>query len=228
MSKTTFSTQNGILSRLPPAALEPLIPLLEHVELPVRKQLEKTRVLSKQIYFMESGLASVVSSARHKAIEVGIIGREGFVGLWACMGAERPMQDVFIQIAGTAHAIDIDRFRRNLAENADLRNAALLYAYSFGLQMAQTALANGEGNLEERLARWLLMAHDRLDGDNVPLTHDFLSMMLAVRRSGVSIALKHLTNKAMISQTRGTVLILDRKALEMTANGFYPAPDAEK
>ena len=201
--------------------------MLEHVELPVRKQLEKTRILSKQVYFMESGLASVVASARHKAIEVGIIGREGFVGLWACMGAQLPMQAVFIQIAGTAHAVDTDRFRRHLSENADLRNAALLYAYSFGLQMAQTALANGEGNLEERLARWLLMAHDRLEDDNVPLTHDFLSMMLAVRRSGVSIALKHLTNKAMIRPMRGAIQILDRQALQKTANGFYAPHDTE-
>jgi CRP-like cAMP-binding protein len=93
--------------------------------------------------------------------------------------------------------------------------------------MAQTALANGRHKLEERLARWLLMAHDRVDGDELPLTHEFLSLMLGVRRSGVTVALKILEREGMVKARRGGVTITDRGGLEECANGAYRSPEAE-
>ena len=100
--------------------------------------------------------------------------------------------------------------------------AMLHYAHAFLLQTTTTALANGRSNIEERLARWLLMADDRIDGDQLPLTHEFLSLMLGVRRSGVTTALQALEKKGLISRKRGTILILDRKALGgCRSNGTY-------
>jgi CRP-like cAMP-binding protein len=93
--------------------------------------------------------------------------------------------------------------------------------------MAQTALANGRHKLEERLARWLLMAHDRVAGDELPLTHEFLSLMLGVRRSGVSVALKILEREGMVKARRGGVVITDRDGLEECANGAYCRPEPE-
>jgi CRP-like cAMP-binding protein len=95
------------------------------------------------------------------------------------------------------------------------------------IQTAQTALANGRSKVEERLARWLLMANDRLDGNRVPLTHEFLSTMLGVRRPGVTLALQHLENQGLIQAKRGTVVIVDRTRLRKVSNGAYGASEAE-
>jgi CRP-like cAMP-binding protein len=97
----------------------------------------------------------------------------------------------------------------------------LLYAHAFLLQTGYTAMANGRSKIEERLARWLLMADDRIDGDQLPLTHEFLSLMLGVRRSGVTTALQALERKRLISRKRGNILILHRKGLEKLSNGTY-------
>ncbi|HVY84535.1 MAG TPA: helix-turn-helix domain-containing protein [Caulobacterales bacterium] len=94
-------------------------------------------------------------------------------------------------------------------------------------QIAQTAFANGRGRIEERLARWLLMANDRLDGDEAPLTHEFLAMMLGVRRPGVTMALNALEQRGLIDTQRGVIAIADRKGLEEHASGFYGVPEGE-
>ena len=221
MADGQFSTSNKILASLKPAALDLLVPHLKLVELPLRTELEKKRAPIKKVYFMESGMASVVDKVRTKDIEIGIIGREGMTGLSLVMGAPLPMQDIFIQIAGSAHAIAADRLRRAMTQNPDLQKAFLLYAYSFSLQAGQTAAANGHGKLEERLARWLLMAHDRVEGDDVSLTHEFMAMMLGVRRAGVSVALQHLADAGLIDTERRVVIITNRRGLEKSAQGIY-------
>ena len=101
------------------------------------------------------------------------------------------------------------------------------YAYVFAVQAGHTALANAHGKIEERLARWLLMAHDRLEGDDLHLTHELLSTMLGVRRAGITTALHELEKLALISTVRGCVTILDRSGLEQSANGLYGVPEAE-
>ena len=121
----------------------------------------------------------------------------------------------------------LHRFARRCRESKSLHQVLLRQGYAFTVQMAQTALANGRHKLEERLARWLLMAHDRVDGDELPLTHEFLSLMLGVRRSGVSVALKILEREGMVKARRGGVVITDRDGLEECANGAYCSPEAE-
>jgi CRP-like cAMP-binding protein len=112
-----------------------------------------------------------------------------------------------------------------IAQSRSLERALLGFAHAFMNQTANTALSNGTATLEERLARWLLMANDRLKGNEVPLTHEFLSLMLGVRRAGVTVALNYLEQRALISLARKQIVITDRKGLEAAANGTYHQPE---
>ena len=225
MAGKPFSTRNGILLSLAPSALDLLAPHLKLVDLPLRTQLETSRTPVKQVFFMESGMASVVAKVRRKDIEVGIIGREGSTGMSLVMGAPQPLQDIFIQLAASAHAVDAETLQQLLSESADLQKAMLRYSYSFALQSGQTAAANGHGKIDERLARWLLMAHDRMDGNEVALTQEFLSVMLGVRRTGVTHAIRDLTEARLIDTRRATIVIVDRKGLERYAQSIYATPE---
>jgi CRP-like cAMP-binding protein len=114
-----------------------------------------------------------------------------------------------------------------MAESASLVKALLKFVHVFGVQSAYTALANAHGKIEERLARWLLMAQDRIGEDELILTHEFLSLMLGVRRAGVTVALQHFESTGLISTSRGSITIKDRDGLEESANGLYGTPEAE-
>ena len=213
---------NRILSRLSPVDLGLLEPHLEPVDLPVHRPLEGRNRRIDFVYFIEAGFASVVANGSGKpSIEVGIIGREGMTGLAIIMGQQQASHDTYIQVAGKGQRIRAAKLREADELSNTLHRAMLHYAHAFLLQATTTALANGRSKIEERLARWLLMAQDRTDGDRLPLTHEFLSLMLGVRRSGVTTALQVLEKKGLISRNRGSVLILDRKGLVKQSNGTY-------
>jgi hypothetical protein len=162
-----------------------------------------------------------------RSIEVGLIGREGMSGLAVVMGTDRSPNETFMQVAGGGQRISAAKLRPRMEQSGTLRRAFLCYAHAFAIQTAYTAMANGRSKLEERLARWLLMAHDRLDGDELPLTHEFIAMMLGVRRPGVTVALSLLENDGLIHANRGAISIIDRKGLEESSNGAYGASEAE-
>ena len=213
---------NRILSRLSPADLGLLEPHLEPVDLPVHRPLEGRNRRIDFVYFIEAGFASVVANGSGKpSIEVGIIGREGMTGLAIIMGQQQAPHDTYIQVAGKGRRIRAAKLREADERSNTLHRAMLHYAHAFLLQATTTALANGRSKIEERLARWLLMAQDRVDSDQLPLTHEFLSLMLGVRRAGVTAALQALERKELISRNRGKMLILDRKGLEKQSNGTY-------
>jgi CRP-like cAMP-binding protein len=217
------SRSNLILSRLCRADFRLLEPHLESIDLPVRRQLEARNKRVEHVYFMESGFASVVANGQ-RDIEVGIIGREGMSGLSVVLGSdERPANETFIQIAGTGQRIAAGELRDAIGASVSLHQVMLRYAHTFLVQTSQTALANGRGKIEERLARWLLMAADRVEGE-LALTHEFLSIMLGVRRSGVTTALQELERTGLIAHRRSFVTILDREGLEEISNGTYTAP----
>ena len=199
-------SSNRILSRLSPADLGLLEPHLEPVDLPVHRPLEGRNRRIDYVYFIEAGFASVVANGSSKpSIEVGIIGREGMTGLAIVMGQQRAPHDTYIQAAGKGQRIRAAKLREADERSNTLHRAMLHYAHAFLLQTTTTALANGRSKIEERLARWLLMADDRIDGDRLPLTHEFLSLMLGVRRSGVTTALQVLERKGLISRNRGNI-----------------------
>lgn len=216
---------NRVLSTLTRADLRLLQPHLQAVDLPLRKVLASSNRRVEQVYFLESGIASVVANGA-SAIEIGIIGREGMTGASVAMGnSARIPHETYMQVAGGGLRVSADRLRDAITASVTLHHVLLRYIHSFMSQTAQTALANGRGKIEERLARWLLMAHDRVDGDQLPLTHEFLAIMLGVRRSGVTVALQELERKGLISYQRSMVTIIDRDGLEHNSNGAYCPPE---
>jgi CRP-like cAMP-binding protein len=221
-------TANQILASLATADFALLQPDLESVELPVRRQLELRGRPIEYIYFLESGLASmVVSAGASQNIEVGITGREGMTGVTVVLGSDRPVHETFIQTAGTGWRIASKNLRAAIAQSPSLHHAFLRYANVLIAQMAYTALANGRYKIEERLARWLLMANDRADDSTIHLTHEFLALMLGARRAGVTNALTQFQRRGILNVKRGAVTIEDRGALEEAANGSYGVPEAE-
>jgi CRP-like cAMP-binding protein len=215
-------TPNRILSRLSREDFALLEPHLAPVDLPVRKQLESPKKFIDQVYFIEAGFASVVANGSSKpSIEVGIIGREGMTGLATVMGYDRATHATYIQVAGKGLRISVANLRQADARTPTLHRAMLRYAHAFLVQTTTTALANGRSKIEERLARWLLMAADRVGGEELPLTHEFLGLMLGTHRPGVTIALQALEKADLIETRRRKIIILDRKALEKSSNGTY-------
>jgi len=220
-------SSNKLLSRLSQADLRMLEPHLEAVELPVRTQLEARNKRVAHVYFLDNGMASVVANGTHE-IEVGVIGREGMSGLSVVLDADsnsRAVHETYMQMGGSGQRISADSLREAMAASGTVHQVFLRYAHAFLIQTTQTALANGRSKIEERLARWLLMAADRVDGNELPLTHEFLAIMLGVRRSGVTVALQGLERTGLVAHRRGVITILDREALETAANGTYVLPD---
>ena len=219
-------SSNRILSRLSREDLALLEPHLEAVDLPARKSLEKRKKRIEHVYFIESGFASVVANGMSKpSIEVGIIGREGMTGLAVVLGHDRAQHDTFIQLPGKGQRMIVDYLREANDRSVSLHRAMLRYANAFLMQTTTTALANGRSKVEERLARWLLMAHDRVDGDELPLTHEFLGMMLGSPRPGVTLAVQALENEGLIDARRARITIIGRKGLEKRSNGSYVPPE---
>jgi len=161
-----------------------------------------------------------------KQAEIGIIGREGMVDLAAVLGGKSTPLEVFVQMPGEAYVIPTTEVVRMLDENRNFRRLLLGFAHSFLIQVAQTALSTASRTVEDRLARWLLMNCDRSDSDSFPMTHEFLSLMLGVRRAGVTDALNNLQSAGFIATSRGQITIKDRSGLEDRAGDSYGIPEA--
>jgi CRP-like cAMP-binding protein len=226
-SKLPNVLRNRILGNMSVADLALVRRHLEPVTLSFRQRLESSNRKIKKVYFAESGLMSVVAVGNGVRAEVGVIGWEGMSGLAVVLGADRSPNETFMQAEGQGQCIDADDLREVMQQSASLARWLLRYAHVFAIQSGHTALANAHGKIEERLARWLLMAQDRLDSDELVLTHEFLSLMLGVRRAGVTIALQQLESQGLVGTARGSVTILDRDGLQEAANGLYGVPEAE-
>ena len=221
--------RNRLLSCLTCTDLALLQRYLEPVALKFRERLESANRKIKNAYFIEKGIASVVAVAngQHRQAEVAIVGREGMTGLAVVLGADRSPLETYVQVEGEGQCIAAADLRRAMAESGSLAQILLRYAHVFVVQASHSVLANAQGKIEERLARWLLMAHDRMDGNDLYITHEFLAVMLGVRRAGVTTALHQLESRALISMVRGNITIIDREGLEENANGLYGMPEAE-
>jgi CRP-like cAMP-binding protein len=220
--------RNFLFNRLSAADRALLEHDLEPIDLPIRFYLEHRNRKIEHIYFIEDGIASVVAHGAHRGdVEVGLIGHEGVSGLAVILGTDRSPNDTFMQVAGSARRITTEAFQKAMDESSTLRQPFLLYAQAFAIQTSQTALANGRHKLEERLARWLLMAHDRRESDDLQLTHESIAVMLGVRRPGVTLALNLLEKNGLITVGRGLITVSDREGLIEAANGAYGAAEAE-
>jgi CRP-like cAMP-binding protein len=154
---------------------------------------------------------------------VGLIGREGMVGLPLLYGDDRGSTESVVQTPGTAWRLGADAFHAALDDTPALRALLLRYALAFQVQVTQTAACNARHPVEQRLARWLLMAHDRAESDTFLLTHEFLSQMLGVRRAGVTVAAGVLRRAGLIRYERGTIEVIDRPGLEAAACDCHAA-----
>lgn len=220
--------RNRLLAALPAADLNLLEPHLHLVQLEKRRVLEAPNKPVDYVYFPETSIASVVAvCGRDERIEVGLIGCEGVSGLAVIMGDRKSPNSTYVQVEGQALRIEAEMLRKLLLQSTGLRSLLLRFAQVFATQIAQTAVANGRAKLDERLARWILMAHDRTVADDVTMTHEFLAVMLGVRRSSVTVALDKLEKRGLIGARRGNITVLDRKAIEKIAGHFYGVPETE-
>jgi CRP-like cAMP-binding protein len=219
---------NRVLSRLSRADLALLRPHLEPVDLPLLMPLEEADRRIDTVYFIDHGFASVVADGPGKRdIEVGLIGRESMTGLAVVLGRDRSRHTTYMQAAGAGQRMEATRLRKAVAESAGLLQSLLLCVNAYLIQTTETATANGRSKNEERLARWLLMADDRVDGGEVPLTHKLLGVMLGVQRSAVTATVQALERKGLIKAGLRVITILDREGLVRFSNGAYVAPDTQ-
>jgi len=228
LSPSGTPSSNRLLARLSRADMNLLRPHLKAVPLKLRQDLEKPNTRIDHVYFMDDGIASVVAKQEENGqIEVGLIGPEGMTGLVVVMGNHRSPNATYIQVAGNGRRLRASELRRAMTASPSLRGFFLKFVQTFMIQASQTAISNGRGKLDQRLARWLLMAQDRLGQNSLPLTHEFLAVMLGVRRAGVTVALTSLEAERLIRARRGEIVILDRKRLLRRAGGFYGVPETE-
>ena len=221
-------SNNHLLSALSKPDFMLLAAHLRPVRLDLRRPLEDANQPIQHIYFPDVGIVSVVAEGtRARQSEVGLIGREGMTGINVVMGNNRSPHASYVQVAGHGRRMKADDLRHAMQESGSIRNCFLHFAQAFMVQTAHTAVANGRASIEERLARWLLMAHDRLDGNELPLTHEFIALMLNVRRAGVTESLQVLTRRRVITAKRGQITVTNRPGLETAANGLYGIPEAE-
>jgi CRP-like cAMP-binding protein len=232
MSDPAVSTQNHynnkLLRRMSAGDLALLEPHIERCPLELRQSLETSGSPVEAIYFFEEGIGSVVAKMPDGSdAEVGLIGLEGMTGSALVMGDDRTVHDCYVQLAGEAVRIDAEPFKSALTQSPTLRLFLLRYVQCLHAQTGYTALVNARSKLEDRLARWLLMCDDRVDGGRLTITHEFLSIMLGVRRPGVTVALQLLEGRGLIRSRRGEIIIRDRDGLVALADGCYGLAEAE-
>jgi len=221
--------ENHMLSRLSSTDYARLKPHLTTVRFDVSRTFEEPNKPIKHVCFPLDGLVSVVAfTSGTRQSEVGLIGREGMTGINVVMGGDRSPHLSYVQVPGQAGLrLSADELREAMRERPTIQSCFLHFAQAFMTQATHTAVANGRGKIEERLARWLLMVHDRLSGNELNLTHEFIAMMLNVRRAGVTEALRGLTDRGLITAKRGQIVVTDRSGLEEHANGLYGIPERE-
>jgi CRP-like cAMP-binding protein len=213
---------NLILLSLPNEEYNLLRPHLEPVELPQHKILHEPGEKIDFVYFLNQGMTSLVaSSVDGRSVEVGIAGKEGMVGMSLTVGLLRGTFRAIMQMAGSGARISAETFQAMLPCCATLRSQLSRFALMQGMQVAQLAACNRLHDIDQRLARWLLMCQDRVDSELLPLTHEFLAQMLGTGRPSVTLAAGALESSGLIENMRGTVKVINRKSLEQAACECY-------
>ena len=223
------SIHNRLLAALAPDDLARLRPHLEAAALESGEAPTEPGRPVAYVLFPEAGIISMLAVApdKRRRIEAGMIGREGMVGLPVVLGADAELHETLVQADMRGWRAPSDVLRRAMADSPALHGVLLRYVQTFMAQTAHTLLANTTYRMDARLARWLLMTRDRLDGDDLPLTQSFLSNMLGANRPGITLAVRALEATGLIRHARGRITVLDRAGLEAAAGGSYGAPEAE-
>ncbi|MEC4983265.1 MAG: Crp/Fnr family transcriptional regulator [Oscillatoria sp. PMC 1068.18] len=213
---------NYLLGALPDSEYSRLLPHLEFVELSLGQVLYYPQEDITQVYFPSQGIVSLVYILEDGATaEVGLIGKEGMVGIPVILGGKSTINQAIVQMKGSAYKIDATRLKNEFERGGKLQQMLLLYTQALLTQISQTAVCNAQHNIEERLARWLLIVKDLSDSTELYLTQEFISQMLGTRRSGITVAAGKLQAAGTISYHRGKITILNQEKLELIACECY-------
>lgn len=222
------SVRNRLLRTLGDADFDAIGPCLEPFELTHGFRIAEPRQPTTHVYFPEAAIASVIAvSPGGNRSEAGLLGRDGFTPTGAAVGSESSANLVIAQVPGASHRVRIEDFDEVMRRGVAFRHLLQRFTQTMLTQVAYTALSNAVHPVDVRLARWLLMTHDRVDGDELPLTHEFIAIMLAVRRPSVTTSLHVLEGMGMIRTERGRITIRRRAALEEFAADAYGIPEDE-
>jgi CRP-like cAMP-binding protein len=213
--------KNRVLAALPRAEIDRLVPHLSPVTLKLRAQLLDGR--ADYAYFLEEGLASVVLTLANGAtVEIGVIGIDGVVGIPGLLGAATTPGETFMQVEGSGFRIEAKLLKAEFERDGQLRSHVQKYVMASLVQSAQNAACNRLHTISERLSRWILTCHDRVQSDRMPLTHEFLGQMLGAPRTTVTLAAGILHQAGLIDYSRGHVTIKNRAKLEHVTCECYP------
>ncbi|AUC98364.1 MULTISPECIES: Crp/Fnr family transcriptional regulator [unclassified Bradyrhizobium] len=215
------STRNVLLAGLAVAERAAIGPLLEPCRLKARTILQEPRRRVDHVYFLESGIVSLRIVAPEGLLETAITGYRGAVGIPFLLGGSIPTQQSIVLFSGNSLRIRSDDLRRVMREYPDVLERLLRYAQALNVHSTQAALCGARHELMPRLACWLCLAADAIDGDVLPVTHDYLSMALAMRRAGVTEALLRFEELGLIRKMRGVLQINDHRGLQQKACGCY-------
>ncbi|MCC5642869.1 Crp/Fnr family transcriptional regulator [Nostoc sp. CHAB 5824] len=220
--------KNQLLAALPSEEYSRLAPYMEVVSLEFRRELYLRNQPIEHVYFVNYGVASMLTVMTDgSAIEVATVGNEGMVGLPVFLGADRIPGECFMQVAGSGLRMRVDAFKTHVTADSQLYNLLQRYTQALFNQIAQSAACNRLHSIEQRMCRWLLMTADRVETDTFSLTQEFLSVMLGVNRSTVSLSASILQKAGLINYIRGQITILDRSGLENITCECYQVVNAE-
>ena len=224
-TRNSSKSRNQLLAAMSAADFASLQPHLKPVPMALLKDMERPNQRIETVYFLETGIASVVAVQPDETrVEVGLIGREGMSGMTIVLGDDQSPHATYIQVAGEGQRITANELRKAMNASQTLHGFLLKFVQVFMVQTAHTAIANARSHIDQRLARWILMAHDRTGDNTLPLTHEFLSLMLGVRRAGVTEALQSLKRQKLIENSRNQIVIRNRKGIERVAGGATARP----
>lgn len=221
------SINNLILASLSADDFSLLGPYLESVSLVLRQEIFRAGEPINHVVFPDSGILSIVAEIEEGRFEVGMAGREGIVGLPLLLNVDRTPHTALVQGVGQGWQIGAQHIRAAMEASSSLRSLLMRYVHTYIVQITQTAYANAGYEVAPRLGRWILMTHDRTEGDELVLTHEFMATMLGSRRSGVTFAVQSLEGKGLIKATRGRISVRNRTGLEELAGNAYGFAERE-
>jgi len=218
----SYAVKNRLLAALPHEEYQRLQPHLELVHLSTRRTLSEAGDLIRHTYFLNSGMGSLLALTQGGAtVEIAMVGNEGMLGIPVVLGVQKTAYRIMVQIPGDAMRIKADVIRAEFKRGGELQGLLLSYTHALITQISQSAVCNRFHTVEKRLCRWLLIAHDRVEGDTFHLTQEIISFMMGTPRTAVTMAAGTLQDAGLIRYKRGKITIIDRHGLEDAACECY-------
>jgi CRP-like cAMP-binding protein len=222
MPQTVPAFKNLFLSALPESELKRIEPFLERIDMKLGTVVHEPEAAYSYVYFPETAVISIVTCLEDGSnIETGIIGKEGVAGVTVILSDQASPRESTIQVAGSCLRLKADIFKKEFARNEELSRLSLRFVFAFIAQISQNAACVNKHRIEARLARWLLMLDDRVEGKEIRITQEFIAQMLGAHRPSVTECAIKLQEKGLIQYMRGVIKILDRPGLEKATCECY-------